>query len=64
MTTKSEVSINLNNEQLKLLRELIDSEYFQVSGVAEISKMGKLKEELALLKELASKLRQPTLVAY
>lgn len=60
---KNEVSIKLSEEQLKLLRELLESEYFQVSGAVKVSRAEKLKKELSLLKELKVRLNQPSLAA-
>lgn len=61
MKKKNEVSINLNEEQLKLLKELLDSEYFQVSGAVKVSRADKLKRELSLLQELKNILEKPSL---
>lgn len=57
---KNEVSIQLSKEQLDLLKELLESEYFQVSGAVKVSKVEALKKELLLLKELKSRLEKPS----
>lgn len=63
MSKNNVISVSLSKEELDLLKELLDSEYFQVSGAAKVSQVARLKQELSVLSNIKLKLEQPKQVA-